>query len=114
MTDVSAHQRRQIQLDVTGMTCRMCSSRVAKHLNKIDGVQASVDLDSKIATVDVSGDVDVAELCAVVQKAGYGATERSASAIGVVPMDTSAARGPVRQLIEFVFLFLGWIGIRRQ
>ncbi|WP_308210395.1 heavy-metal-associated domain-containing protein [Mycolicibacterium sphagni] len=112
MTDVSEYQDRRIQLDVTGMTCGMCSARVAKQLNKIEGVRASVDLATKIATADVRGDVDVADLCAAVEKAGYGATERSITILDDVSVVESATRSPVRHLIEFALLFLGWLGIR--
>ncbi|MCX2933406.1 heavy metal-associated domain-containing protein [Mycobacterium sp. CVI_P3] len=114
VTEVFEGQDRRIQLDVTGMTCRMCASHIAKRLNKVDGVRASVDLTTRIATVDARADVDVAELCDVVRKAGYGATERLAGAGDVVSPIDAGVRGPVRQLIEFALMFLGWLGIRRR
>ena len=36
----------QVELDVEGMTCAACAARIEKNLNKLDGVEASVNLDS--------------------------------------------------------------------
>lgn len=66
MTDV-----RRIQLDVTGMTCRMCSAQIELKLNTISGVRASVDFPAGTATIDAASTVSVAELCDAVQQAGY-------------------------------------------
>ena len=41
----------QIELGVTGMTCTSCSSRVQRKLNKLDGVDASVNYSTETATV---------------------------------------------------------------
>ncbi|WP_454791074.1 heavy-metal-associated domain-containing protein [Mycolicibacterium lutetiense] len=83
VTDVAAHRieasgTRRIRLDVTGMSCGACSRRVENKLNKIDGVQASVDISTKIATVEARHDVSIADLCAAVEQAGYHAEERTA------------------------------------
>lgn len=59
------------------MTCGFCVRHVEKALNKIDGVRASVHLASKTATVDVDGDIGIADLCAAVDAAGYSATQRT-------------------------------------
>lgn len=94
---------RRIELDVTGMSCRACSGRVQRTLNKIDGVQASVDLGTRIATIDASQDVTVAELCAAVQRAGYGATERSKEPGGIAVASPGSQRNIFSSLISAVF-----------
>lgn len=83
VTDVAAHsdetaRARRIRLDVTGMSCGACSRRVENKLNKIDGVHASVDISTKIATIDARHDISVADLCDAVEQAGYSAEERTA------------------------------------
>lgn len=78
MTDLAAHSARQIRLDVSGMSCGACSRRVESKLNKIDGVHASVDISTKIATIEARRDITVADLCAAVEQAGYHAEERAA------------------------------------
>jgi copper chaperone CopZ len=85
VTDVAARSDntsddRRIQLDVTGMSCGACSRRVENKLNKIDGVHASVDIGTKIATIDARHDISVDDLCDAVQQAGYRAQERTAAA----------------------------------
>lgn len=84
MTDVAADRTetsgiRRIRLDVTGMSCGACSRRVESALNKIDGVQASVAISTKVATIDAGPDISVADLCTAVEQAGYHAEERTAA-----------------------------------
>ena len=62
-----------IELDVGGMTCAACASRVEKKLNKLEGVTATVNYATERAVV--SGSDDVASLVATVEKAGYTAAE---------------------------------------
>jgi Cu+-exporting ATPase len=83
-----------IYLDITGMSCGMCSRRVQKALNKIDGVHASVSFATKTATIETDGDVSPAELCDAVVAAGYGAAPRSDA-----PVVAGSARGPVQRLV---------------
>ena len=41
-----------LDLGVTGMTCTSCSSRVERKLNKLDGVNASVNFATEAAAID--------------------------------------------------------------
>ncbi|MAU82224.1 MAG: copper-translocating P-type ATPase [Gordonia sp.] len=59
------------------MTCGACAARVERKLNKVDGVHASVNYATRVATVDAPQALDDADLCAVVDKAGYSAERRS-------------------------------------
>ncbi|KAG8154734.1 heavy metal translocating P-type ATPase [Burkholderia catarinensis] len=64
-----------IELDIDGMTCASCVSRVEKALAKVPGVmRASVNLATERATVDASAGVSAAQLADAVKQAGYGAT----------------------------------------
>ena len=64
---------RQVELTVSGMTCAACSSRVERKLNKLDGVQASVNFATGRARVRAGQDVDAHVLVDTVVQAGYGA-----------------------------------------
>ncbi|WP_082163798.1 heavy metal translocating P-type ATPase, partial [Burkholderia cepacia] len=78
-----------IELDIDGMTCASCVSRVEKALAKVPGVtRASVNLATERATVDVAPDVTAARLAEAVKQAGYGATPVAGAAI---PPATSTA-----------------------
>ena len=67
-------------LDIGGMTCASCVSRVEKALDKIPGVEAaSVNLATEQARIRTQrGSSSLAEIIALVQKTGYEASESSA------------------------------------
>ncbi|PKR77123.1 copper-translocating P-type ATPase [Halalkalibacillus sediminis] len=67
---------KQTQLNVTGMTCAACSSRIEKVLNKMDGVEANVNLSMERATVSYDEDQhSVNDLIEKIDKLGYGVQE---------------------------------------
>lgn len=57
------------------MTCASCAARIEKKLNRMDGVEASVNYATEKAHVSYTGDVRVADLIATVVKTGYTAEE---------------------------------------
>lgn len=59
-------------LTIEGMMCQHCAAHVAKALNALPGVTATVDLDAKTATV--TGSADDAALKKAVEDAGYQVT----------------------------------------
>jgi P-type Cu+ transporter len=67
---------QRIELEVAGMTCAVCANRVERALNKVDGVRASVNFATRIATIDAVDTVGAEALCDVVQRAGYRAEPR--------------------------------------
>jgi len=67
---------RSVDLALDGMTCAACATRIEKVLNKIPGVNASVNFAAEKARIHYApGGTDVAALIAAVRKAGYGARE---------------------------------------
>ena len=60
-----------IQLDIEGMTCASCATRVEKALNKVEGVEASVNYATERATV--LGDVPPETLLGAIESVGYHA-----------------------------------------
>jgi Cu+-exporting ATPase len=74
-------------LDITGMTCASCSSRVEKALGKVPGVlDAGVNLATEKATVEAAHGTSAASLIAAVERAGYGAQlSRAEGKAPVVP-----------------------------
>lgn len=66
--------RRTFVLDIAGMTCASCVSRVEKALMRVPGVlSASVNLATNRADVQALGGVDAAALQRAVTRAGYTA-----------------------------------------
>lgn len=74
---------QHIELGVTGMTCSSCSSRVQRKLNKLDGVDASVNYSTETAAVDFDASTTTPQmLIDEVRKAGYDAFEMTTDAPG--------------------------------
>jgi P-type Cu+ transporter len=72
MTSANAER---IELAVDGMTCASCAARVERKLNRLDGVDASVNLASETATVAYDADrISVDDIVHAVEAAGYRAS----------------------------------------
>ncbi|MGN8551572.1 UNVERIFIED_CONTAM: heavy metal translocating P-type ATPase [Microbacterium sp. SLM126] len=63
----------RIELEIGGMTCASCAVRIEKRLNRIDGVEASVNYATEKATITARAGVDASDLIAEVEKTGYTA-----------------------------------------
>jgi copper chaperone CopZ len=62
-------------LHIKGMNCGHCTARVQKALNSIDGVDATVDLETNSAKIILTKEVSDAEIKAVVDNVGYQVVE---------------------------------------
>ncbi|MFJ5114127.1 heavy metal translocating P-type ATPase [Streptomyces sp. NPDC088551] len=90
-TRTTAGTAAEVELMIGGMTCASCAARIEKKLNRMDGVEATVNYATEKAKVSYRGqDVAVEDLIATVEATGYSAT-RPAPAPALVPADTDAA-----------------------
>ena len=63
-----------VELDLEGMTCAACATRIETRLNKLEGVEASVNLATDKATVRyAAGKLGVEQLIEAVRDTGYEA-----------------------------------------
>ena len=62
-------------LQIDGMTCASCAMRIERRLNKLDGVEATVNYATEAARVTVSESISHEHLVAEVQAAGYDVIE---------------------------------------
>ncbi len=97
---------RRVELDVSGMTCAACAHRVETRLNKLDGVRASVNYATRVATVDAPEPVTPDQLCEVVRRAGYDAGLRVTGGDERPDPDESAARSLLVRLAVAAVLFV--------
>jgi Cu+-exporting ATPase len=65
--------RKEVRLDLEGMTCASCVRRIERKLNKLDGVEATVNFATEQATVHYDRSVAVDDLVSAVEAAGYHA-----------------------------------------
>jgi len=66
--------QRQVDLDVSGMTCAACAARIEKRLNRLEGVRASVNFATETAAVRMDGStVTTDDLLAAIRSIGYEA-----------------------------------------
>ena len=62
-----------VELAIGGMTCSSCSARIEKKLNRMPGVEATVNFATEKAKVTFADDVTVDDLVATVEATGYTA-----------------------------------------
>src|ERR1700750_1447509 len=90
----------RIDLPITGMTCASCANRVERRLNKLDGVTASVNYATETASVDYGPAVEVEQLVAAVEAAGYAAAlPASEPEAEATPPEGDPAAGPRNRLV---------------
>jgi len=71
---------RVVVINVSGMTCKSCETKVQKMLEIVDGVKsATVDHKQGVANVTISSKIDVQSIVDAIGKAGYSATLRPKS-----------------------------------
>jgi P-type Cu+ transporter len=90
-----------VVLEISGMTCASCAMRIEKKLNRMPGVEASVNYATEKATVRLPDGTDVAEAIATVERTGYGAvlpappsrsTDEAAGSDGAGPVEDPETR----------------------
>ncbi|SHN16684.1 heavy metal translocating P-type ATPase [Streptomyces yunnanensis] len=70
----------EVELAIGGMTCASCAARIEKKLNRMDGVEATVNYATEKAKVAFQDDVSVQDLIATVEATGYTAQEPAPAA----------------------------------
>lgn len=66
---------RRVELSISGMTCASCAARIERKLNKLDGVNATVNYATEKASVQFPVGMRVEDLVSTVRAAGYDAAE---------------------------------------
>ncbi|MFF8384905.1 heavy metal translocating P-type ATPase [Streptomyces kanasensis] len=103
----------EVELAIGGMTCASCAARIEKKLNRMDGVEATVNYATEKAKVTYRGDdVSVGDLVATVEATGYtarppappaGAAARDGGAAGEGPGADGADADDLRDLRQRLF-----------
>lgn len=100
-------------LDITGMSCSACSSRIEKVVNRMQGVeQMSVNLLKNNAHVTFDESVvDEKEIIARIEKLGFGASVHAANVAAPVPQQDTAAQemAEMKQRLIGSLIFAGLV-----
>ena len=94
---------------VSGMTCAACQAHVEKAVKSVPGV-SSVAVSLLTNSMNVEGTASPSEICAAVEKAGYGATpaggENQQNSAPAVDLEDHETPKMARRLIASVILLL--------
>ncbi|MFD4032904.1 heavy metal translocating P-type ATPase [Streptomyces sp. NPDC058637] len=93
----------QVELAIGGMTCASCAARIEKKLNRMDGVEATVNYATEKAKVTYADDIAVEDLIATVEATGYSARQptpprHDGEGAAAVPSDGERADDELRPL----------------
>ncbi|TLS47169.1 copper-translocating P-type ATPase [Streptomyces montanus] len=80
----------EVELAIGGMTCASCAARIEKKLNRMEGVEATVNYATEKAKVSFREGIAVVDLIATVEATGYTAREPEPE-----PVRTESASGEV-------------------
>jgi P-type Cu+ transporter len=101
MSTAAPDPREHLELPIVGMTCASCAARIEQRLNRLDGVQASVNYATEHASVAYAPEkLTPAELVATIEQAGYTATLPVRERGGVRPARRPGARLRVRLIFS--------------
>ncbi|EOR24146.1 copper-translocating P-type ATPase [Niallia nealsonii AAU1] len=91
----------KLELDISGMTCAACATRIEKGLNKMTGVnKATVNLALENATIEYNpANIVPDELIGKINKLGYGATKKESEQVTVNQKEAELKR----QKRKFIF-----------
>ncbi|MFF9165284.1 MULTISPECIES: heavy metal translocating P-type ATPase [unclassified Streptomyces] len=89
----------EVELAIGGMTCASCAARIEKKLNRMDGVEATVNYATEKAKVTYREDITVADLIATVEATGYTARQPAPPPTGTTegPTEPDDELRPLRQ-----------------
>jgi Cu+-exporting ATPase len=101
----------RVELEIGGMTCTSCAARVEKKLNKVDGVDASVNYATEIASVAYDPSrVALEELVRTVEATGYSAALPNAESEREDPVAPLLRRLEVAAVLTVPLVLVAMIG----
>ncbi|MDE0349805.1 MAG: heavy metal translocating P-type ATPase [Gammaproteobacteria bacterium] len=100
---MSATAEQRLTLDIEGMTCAACSTRLEKALTRAEGVrEASVNLATERAVVTIdAGETDLPSVAEAVSRAGFAVGRETLSFV-VEGMTCAACAGRVEKALRTV------------
>ena len=92
--------QKQTTVGVTGMTCAACSSRIEKVLNRMDSVDAKVNLTTEKASVSFDPEQSsLKDITNKIEKLGYGVLTEKAE-LDVFGMTCAACSSRIEKVLN--------------
>ncbi len=85
---------REVQLVIGGMTCSSCAARVERKLNRMPGVEASVNFATERARVRLPDGTGIEDAIATVRSTGYTAAPAPSRFVSAAPPPSGIADPP--------------------
>lgn len=93
-------EKEHVTVGVTGMTCAACSSRIEKVLNKVDGVEAQVNLTTEKANLNYDPEkVSLEDITEKIEKLGYG-VETEKAEFDITGMTCAACSNRIEKVLS--------------
>lgn len=93
-------EKKKTTLSITGMTCAACANRIEKNLNKINDVDATVNVTTEKATVAYNPEsTTIDDLTHSIEKTGYGVLTEKAE-LDVIGMTCAACSNRIEKVLN--------------
>ncbi|SDM82051.1 heavy metal translocating P-type ATPase [Sediminibacillus halophilus] len=93
-------EEKHVTIGVKGMTCAACSNRIEKVLNKMDGVEAQVNLTTEKATLDYDpAKTTMEDITQKIENIGYGVRTEKAD-LDVFGMTCAACSNRIEKVLN--------------
>lgn len=96
----SSESIRRLDLPLSGMTCAACAARIEKVLNRLPGVEASVNLAAERARVELSSsETSPQQVVTTIEKAGFGVPLQTLD-LGIEGMTCAACATRIEKVLN--------------
>ncbi|MEC0301913.1 heavy metal translocating P-type ATPase [Terribacillus saccharophilus] len=93
-------EKKQVTVPITGMTCAACATCIEKVLNKMDTVEANVNLATEKAAISFDpNQVDETDLTGKIEKLGYGVESEEVS-LDITGMTCAACSARIEKVLN--------------
>ena len=101
MNSTQLQAQYQISISIEGMSCASCSDRIEKALNKLDNIEASVNLATEKATISSSLPIDIEAILQAVDKTGFHVKTKT-QRLSIIDMTCASCTARVEKALHKV------------
>lgn len=92
---------KEVHIDIQGMTCAACSSRIERGLNKMDGVEATINLALETGKISINNELTAEDIIQKIQALGYDAVVHPEEPLdGIDPKKQEIQRKTIQLIVS--------------